>query len=85
VVVVIACFIVPFLPFVKNPTAINLANPAAAPSTQYWFGTDQLGRDILSRVIVATGLDFGMALAAVLLLALFFRPAERAPASVAAA
>ena len=51
VVVVIACFIMPFLPFVKNPTAINLANPAASPSAAYWFGTDQLGRDLFARVL----------------------------------
>jgi oligopeptide transport system permease protein len=49
--VVIACFIVPFLPFEKNPTAINLANPAASPSAAYWFGTDQLGRDLFARVL----------------------------------
>lgn len=51
VVVVIACFIVPFLPFVKNPTAINLANPTASPGAEYWFGTDQLGRDLFARVL----------------------------------
>ncbi len=50
-VVVIACFIVPFLPFVKDPAAINLANPAAPPSAKYWFGTDQLGRDLFARVL----------------------------------
>ena len=51
VVVVIACFIVPFLPFVNNPTVINLANPAAAPDGVHWFGTDQLGRDLFARVL----------------------------------
>ena len=51
VVIVIACFIVPFLPFVKDPAAINLDNPAAAPSAKYWFGTDQLGRDLFARVL----------------------------------
>lgn len=50
-VVVIACFIVPFMPFVKNPTAINLANPTASPGAEYWFGTDQLGRDLFARVL----------------------------------
>ncbi len=50
-VVVIACFVVPFLPFVKDPTVINLTNPAAAPNANHWFGTDQLGRDLFARVL----------------------------------
>ncbi|MFN0317064.1 MAG: ABC transporter permease [Burkholderiales bacterium] len=36
------------------------------PSREHLFGTDALGRDILSRVMVATRLDMGMALAAAL-------------------
>ena len=51
VVILFACFIGPFLPFVKNPTVINLANSAAEPSGTHWFGTDQLGRDLFSRVL----------------------------------
>ena len=51
VVILLACFVGPFLPFVKNPTLINLANPAADPSAVHWFGTDQLGRDLFSRVL----------------------------------
>lgn len=50
-VVVIGCFVVPFLPFVKDPTVINLTNPAAAPNANHWFGTDQLGRDLFARVL----------------------------------
>jgi peptide/nickel transport system permease protein len=34
---------------------------------KHWFGTDALGRDVLSRVMVATQVDFGIALSAVLL------------------
>jgi len=30
---------------------IHVADVLAAPSAQYWFGTDNMGRDILSRVI----------------------------------
>jgi peptide/nickel transport system permease protein len=37
------------------------------PDRRHWFGTDQLGRDILSRVIVATRVDLGIALASVVL------------------
>ncbi len=55
-------WIAPFDPLASN-TAIAL-NP---PSWSHWFGTDSLGRDILSRVIVATRLDFGIAISAVLL------------------
>src|SRR5262249_42621860 len=37
------------------------------PSWNHWFGTDQLGRDVLSRVIVATRLDFFISVASVAL------------------
>ncbi|WP_448003070.1 ABC transporter permease [Agromyces bauzanensis] len=33
----------------------NVVDRNLAPSAQHWFGTDQLGRDILSRVIIGTG------------------------------
>jgi len=35
------------------------------PSAAHWFGTDSLGRDILSRIVVAARLDFGIAVTAV--------------------
>ncbi|HKR70994.1 MAG TPA: ABC transporter permease [Streptosporangiaceae bacterium] len=39
-----------FSPF--NPVAGSLSAFNAAPSGAHWFGTDSLGRDVLSRVIV---------------------------------
>jgi peptide/nickel transport system permease protein len=42
-----------FAPFIapQDPANINLPARLAAPSAAHWFGTDELGRDILSRVI----------------------------------
>ncbi|MEO0829463.1 MAG: ABC transporter permease [Pseudomonadota bacterium] len=37
------------------------------PSAAHWFGTDQLGRDVFSRVIVATRLDLAISAGAVAL------------------
>ncbi|MGL4285530.1 MAG: ABC transporter permease [Phreatobacter sp.] len=50
-----------------DPLATNAANALQGPSARYWFGTDQLGRDVFSRVLVATRLDLMIALGAVLL------------------
>ncbi|MBC7576607.1 MAG: ABC transporter permease [Tardiphaga sp.] len=50
-----------------DPLASDTAQALKPPSTLHWFGTDQLGRDIFSRVIVATRLDFFIAIASVLL------------------
>lgn len=50
-----------------NPLASDTAQALTPPSTAHWFGTDQLGRDIFSRVVVATRLDLGMAIVAVAL------------------
>ena len=54
--------IVPYDPLASD-TAVALKPPSAA----HWFGTDALGRDIFSRTIVATRLDLGIALSAVVL------------------
>ena len=35
----------------QDPASIDLPARLTAPSAQHWFGTDELGRDILSRVI----------------------------------
>ena len=34
-----------------NPIQISLAERLASPSAAHWFGTDEIGRDILSRVM----------------------------------
>ena len=79
--IVAALFIVSvFAPWISpyDPGAIDLKHVLAPPSAEHWFGTDQLGRDVLSRMIwgarislkvgfVATGLAIliGMLLGAI--------------------
>ena len=50
-----------------DPLATAPERALQPPSGAHWFGTDALGRDILSRCIVAARLDLGLAVAAVAL------------------
>jgi peptide/nickel transport system permease protein len=50
-----------------DPLATNASNALQAPSSAHWFGTDNVGRDVFSRVIVATRLDLSISVAAVAL------------------
>jgi peptide/nickel transport system permease protein len=40
-----------------DPTALGLEEGLQSPSAAHWFGTDQLGRDILTRVLHAARTD----------------------------
>jgi oligopeptide/dipeptide ABC transporter ATP-binding protein len=42
----------------------DVAGLLQSPSSHHWLGTDNLGRDILARVVVATRLSLGLAVAA---------------------
>ncbi len=50
-----------------DPLQTNAAIALQAPSSEHWFGTDSVGRDVFSRVIVATRLDLAISIAAVAL------------------
>src|SRR5579862_6420433 len=50
-----------------DPLASDTASTLKPPSFAHLFGTDQLGRDIFSRVVVATQLDFAIAIFSVVL------------------
>lgn len=41
-----------FVPY--DPLANDILDTLAPPSAEHWFGTDQLGRDVFSRVIVGS-------------------------------
>jgi len=65
-VIVIAALFGPYVvPY--DPLASDTASALKPPSAAHWFGTDQLGRDIFSRVIVASRLDSFIAVASVVL------------------
>lgn len=50
-----------------DPLATNASNALQPPTWDHWFGTDAVGRDVFSRVVVATRLDLSISVAAVAL------------------
>lgn len=50
-----------------DPNATDLDHVLQGPNDSHWFGTDLVGRDVLSRVLVAARLDLAIAVSAVLL------------------
>jgi peptide/nickel transport system permease protein len=61
----IACAIVGPALVPYDPLASDTSVALQPPSSAHWFGTDSLGRDVFSRVIVATRLDLTISVAAV--------------------
>lgn len=49
-----------------DPDAIDISSMLAAPSAEHWFGTDQVGRDVFSRVIHAARVDLFLCVVGVL-------------------
>lgn len=60
-------FLAVFGPWVQpyDPIASDVVNALQPPSQAHWAGTDQLGRDILSRLIAAVRIDLLIAASAV--------------------
>ncbi len=72
VVIVVMALAAIFAPWVApyDPSAIDFSSKLVAPEVAHPFGTDDLGRDILSRVIYGgrTSLSIGLAVVAISLL-----------------
>ncbi|WP_313527673.1 ABC transporter permease [Shinella sp.] len=49
-----------------DPDAIDIMNMLSPPSAAHWFGTDQVGRDVFSRVLFASRVDLLLCVAGVL-------------------
>jgi peptide/nickel transport system permease protein len=62
VMAVFGPYIVPF-----DPVATGAGPALKPPGLTHWFGTDHLGRDVFSRVVVATRLDLLISVSAVAL------------------
>ncbi|WP_294374738.1 nickel transporter permease [uncultured Clostridium sp.] len=67
-VVIIAIAV--FAPFIapKDPLDAVMADSLKAPNSKYMFGTDKLGRDVLSRVIYGTRSSLTMTLCLVIII-----------------
>ncbi len=52
-----------------DPSVQDLGNRLSAPTSTHWFGTDELGRDILSRILYGGRVTLGMVIAVVILVA----------------
>lgn len=51
ILMVLACFVLPLFPCIANPNTTDLNNIAGPCCWEHPFGTDQLGRDLLARVL----------------------------------
>lgn len=64
-IVLIAAAIVGRLSPPYDPSAVNLTAQLTPPGAAHWFGTDELGRDIFSRVLAGTSQTLPAALTVV--------------------
>jgi peptide/nickel transport system permease protein len=60
--IVLLCVV--FAPWLAthDPNALNLAQRLAEPSAAHWFGTDEVGRDLFSRVLYGSRQSVGVGL-----------------------
>jgi peptide/nickel transport system permease protein len=63
--ILVALFAAEIAPY--NPNTMDLFNITASPSSAHWLGTDDLGRDVLSRLIYGGRLSLWIGISAALL------------------
>lgn len=69
IIVIIVAFIALFAPLLSpyDPLKMEIQDRMQGPNSQHWFGTDDFGRDILSRVIYGTQISMGVGFNVVLI------------------
>ena len=67
VIVIVVCLATIFAPVLApyDPLEIDVYNRLQDPTWQHWLGTDQLGRDVLSRVLYGGRVALKVALVAI--------------------
>ncbi len=68
-VMLMAVFLMIFSPWLvpHDPNAIDLTARLQAPSAPHWFGTDEVGRDLFSRVLFGSQQSVAAGLSVVIL------------------
>jgi peptide/nickel transport system permease protein len=69
VVLLVLCAIFAPLLATYDPSTQDLANRLATPSATHWLGTDELGRDVYSRLLFGARVTLGMVIVVVVLVA----------------
>ena len=64
---IILAIVGPYIAPQEDPDEQNLSIRLQAPSSEFWFGTDDLGRDVLSRILHGAQLSLTVGLTAVLM------------------
>jgi peptide/nickel transport system permease protein len=67
VVIVLLVLIAIFAPFVANhdPNRVDLLATATGPNRTHWLGTDDIGRDVFSRIVYGTRISLSVGLVSV--------------------
>ncbi|WP_275556377.1 D,D-dipeptide ABC transporter permease [Mixta sp. Marseille-Q2659] len=68
-IMLLMLFLMLFSPWLTplDPNAVDLAARLQAPSAAHWFGTDEVGRDLFSRVLIGSQQSIAAGLAVVVL------------------
>lgn len=69
VVLLVACAIFAPLLATHEPATQDLASRLGTPSAAHWLGTDELGRDVYSRLLFGARVTLGMVMAVVIMVA----------------